>query len=436
MQTKSTQYKNAAWEEDTRFIDSIVPYWSNLTNESTQRFVTDLVNRFSRNEFRVLLLDPQHQVVVDTGDQYVGKQLSLPEIDSAMQGEGKSQLYRHGMGYVLYSAQPMYDRGDLKGVLFTSRYSLTIFDEVTKVVENIMITCLFGVLISLVIGYLFSDILIDPIDELIEHINNIALGNYDIKVRVRRNDEIGELASAFNLMASRLNLVEEKRRAFVSNVSHELRTPMTSMKIVTDTLLEGEHWEEHIYKDFLKDINMEVDRLNNIIDSLLQLVRMEKEDLEINYATTYVNYLIEWVVNRLRPIAESKQIALSIQTKSKVQIPMDQEKMQQCLINIVGNAIKYTPDGGAVTIHLEENRDRILIEVVDNGIGIPESEIPFIFDRFYRVDEARARSTGGTGLGLAIAQQIVKLHRGTISVESTLDVGTSVTISLPKRILS
>ena len=226
--------------------------------------------------------------------------------------------------------------------------------------------------------------------------------------------------------------MDERRKKFVSNVSHELRTPMTSMKIVSDTLLSAPNWDESVYREFMKDINTEVDRLNNIIDSLLYLVRVEKDDLELDLNMTYLNYLVEWVIKTLKPIAEKKDIRISMISHNKVQIQLDQEKMQQCLLNIIGNAVKYTPEGGSVTIELSENREIVVIKITDTGIGIPEKDLPFIFDRFYRVDEARARKTGGTGLGLAISQQIVMLHQGTIEVDSNLGEGTTVSIKLPR----
>jgi signal transduction histidine kinase len=183
----------------------------------------------------------------------------------------------------------------------------------------------------------------------------------------------------------------------------------------------------------MQDINTEIDRLNKIIDSLLYLVRVEKDELELDLSMTYVNYLLEWVIKTLSPIANNKNIQLSLNAANKIQIQLDQEKIQQCLLNIIGNAVKYTPENGRVVVDLEENRDFIIIHVRDNGIGIPEKDLPFIFDRFYRVDEARARKTGGTGLGLAISQQIIQLHQGSISVSSQLGEGTHVAITLPKK---
>jgi signal transduction histidine kinase len=285
---------------------------------------------------------------------------------------------------------------------------------------------------SVLISVIFARIISRPIESLTKSVQNITQGKYDTKVDVTSKDEIGELGNAFNMMTTKLYQVDERRRKFVSNVSHELRTPMTSMKIVSETLLANSTWEESVYREFLNDIHIEVDRLNNIIDSLLYLVRVEKDDLELDYNMTYVNYLIEWVIKTLKPIADQKNIDLKLVSHNKVQIQLDQEKMQQCLLNIIGNSVKYTPEGGSVTIDLSELKEIVSIKIIDTGIGIPEKDLPFIFDRFYRVDEARARKTGGTGLGLAIAQQIVMLHQGTIEVESQFGIGTTVSIKIPR----
>jgi signal transduction histidine kinase len=165
----------------------------------------------------------------------------------------------------------------------------------------------------------------------------------------------------------------------------------------------------------------------------LYLVRVEKDDLDLNYNMTYVNYLLEWVIKTIKPIADTKNITVTLVAHSKIQIQLDQEKIQQCLLNIIGNAVKYTPENGKVWIELIEQKEQILINIIDNGIGIPERDLPFIFDRFYRVDEARARKTGGTGLGLAISQQIVLLHQGRIEVSSNVGEGTTVSIRLPRK---
>ena len=414
--------------------NQVAPFITNIDNTYTYRYVENIVKQNSLDQnARALVLDLNGNVLLDSYDALLNTSVSNDEIKQALSGNKTSNIYMYNDDYLLYAAVPIIDRDNIVGATFMSIEANYIFDEINRFMEKLFIIFTTAIIVSIFISIIFADIISKPIERLTDSVKTITLGKYDAKVEILGSDEIGELGKAFNIMTTKLYQVEERRKKFVSNVSHELRTPMTSMKIVSDTLLSAPKWDESVYREFMQDINVEIDRLNKIIDSLLYLVRVEKDELELDFSMTYVNYLLEWVIKTLNPIASSKHIALSLNATNKIQIQLDQEKIQQCLLNIIGNAVKYTPENGSVSVDLEENREQIIIRVTDTGIGIPEKDLPFIFDRFYRVDEARARKTGGTGLGLAISQQIIQLHQGNITVTSELGVGTQVTITLPKK---
>ncbi len=414
--------------------NQVAPFINNIDNEYTLRYVEDIIKQNSLEyNARAVVVDTLGNVIVDSFDALNGQILDNAEIKLALSGNKSSNIYMYFDDYLLYAAVPIVDRDNIIGATFMSIEANYIFEEINRFMEKLFIIFSMAILVSIFISIIFADIISKPIEKLTDSVKTITLGKYDTKVEILGSDEIGELGKAFNIMTTKLFQVEERRKKFVSNVSHELRTPMTSMKIVSDTLLSAPSWDESVYREFMADINSEIDRLNKIIDSLLYLVRVEKDELELKYSITYLNYLLEWVNKTLNPIALKKNINLLLIATNKVQISLDQEKMQQCLLNIIGNAVKYTPEYGKVLVELEETRDHIVIRVTDSGIGIPEKDLPFIFDRFYRVDEARARQTGGTGLGLAIAQQIIQLHQGFIEVTSQLGIGTQVVISLPKK---
>ncbi|MBF4694890.1 HAMP domain-containing protein [Fusibacter sp. Q10-2] len=412
----------------------IAPYMNNINNQYTRSYVEDIIKQHSLDSAaRVLVIDQKMNVILDSYDDFESQNIDLVEVRYALMGTNSANIYKHEVSYVMYTAVPIIFQNEIIGVIFMSINADFIFENVQSILDKLIIIFLIALFVSFFISVLFAEIISTPIEFLTESVKKITLGNYQTKVEVKGNDEIGELGSAFNSMTAKLFQVDDRRKKFVSNVSHELRTPMTSMKILSDTLLSQEHWDEAIYREFMQDINSEIDRLNNIIDSLLYLVRIEKDEIELDYSVTYVNYLIEKVIKTIRPIAQKKHIETTFVSNNKIQINLDQEKMQQCLLNIIGNAVKYTPENGMVNVSLLDHRDTIAISIVDNGIGIPEKDIPYIFDRFYRVDEARARKTGGTGLGLSIAQQIVMLHQGSIEVTSHMNQGTNVTIILPKN---
>lgn len=434
IKTNVTEAQNSLVTFNALVSNQIAPFITNIDNEYTFRYVEDIIKQNSLEyNTRALVIDLEGNVLVDSFDTMLGEVVNNNEVRSALFGNRSANIYTFSDDYIIYAAVPIVERDNIVGASFMSIDANYIFEDIDRFMEKLFIIFSAAILISIFISILFADIISKPIEKLTDSVKTITLGKYDTKVEILGSDEIGELGKAFNLMTTKLYQVEERRKKFVSNVSHELRTPMTSMKIVSDTLLSSPSWDESVYREFMYDINVEIDRLNKIIDSLLYLVRVEKDELELDLSMTYVNYLLEWVIKTLRPIASSKNISLTLNTVSKVQIQLDQEKIQQCLLNIIGNAVKYTPEHGEVSVDLEENRDSIIINVKDTGIGIPEKDLPFIFDRFYRVDEARARKTGGTGLGLAISQQIIQLHQGEISVKSKLGEGTNVAITLPKK---
>ncbi|MDK2866741.1 MAG: hypothetical protein PWP38_1056 [Clostridiales bacterium] len=411
----------------------IAPYLRNADNTYTYQYIEDIIKQHTFDyDSRTLIINTAGTVVMDAYDEYNGRTLTNTEVVNALKGNSTANIYQYDRDYIMYAAVPIIDENEIIGVSFMSSDINDGFDNINFIIDKLLIIFTTSVLISLFVSLFFSEIIALPIENLTDSVKKITTGNYDTKVAVKGNDEISALGNAFNLMSTKLFQVDDRRKKFVSNVSHELRTPMTSMKIVADTLLSQEHWEEPIYREFLGDINMEVDRLNKIIDSLLYLAKIEKDELELDLSVTYVNYLIEKVIKTIKPIATKKNIELAFNSQSKIQINLDQEKIQQCLLNIVGNAVKYTPEGGLVVLSLIERKDEIVINVTDNGIGIPEKDLPYVFDRFYRVDEARARKTGGTGLGLSIAQQIVQLHQGSIEVTSEVGRGTIISIILPK----
>ena len=417
--------------------NQIAPNYYGIQKENTKSYIEELIKGFSMDiKARYLLLDIRGNVQADAYDDRVNTNLiAVPEVRAAIYGENSSKIYKLPTGEnVIYVAAPVMDRNTVIGVVLASDSIDDIIENVNKIMSRVFFLSLLGLLITGFISFIFADVISKPIEHMRGLVNDFSKGKFDTRILIDSYDEIGQLGETFNDMAAQIHQVDENRKQFVSNVSHELRTPMTSLNIIAESLLQQEHWEEGIYREFLGDIESEVKRLNQIIDSLLYLVDVEKKELKMDQQLCYINYLIQNVLKHLKPIADQKHISMNFEEYEKVQILVDQGKIQQCLINIINNAIKYTPEGGKVTIKLMQDKNEIIIAVKDTGHGIPEEDIPRIFDRFYRVDRARARTTGGSGLGLSIVKQIVMLHNGSIRVESSVNVGTTVYIHLPNRV--
>lgn len=411
----------------------VAPYISQNGSKYIDNMMNDIVKDLSLEiNSRVMIADKNKMIITDSYDTFKGLKINNEEIELALNGEEVARQHLvDKYGKVMYVAVPIFESDEIVGAVFISSLLEDLYDNITETTKKLLTLSLFSLAITGVISFIFADIISKPIENLTEIVNKVIQGKFYHKVKVSGNDELSNLGKAFNMMTTKLEQVDKQRRDFVANVSHELKTPLSSIKILSESLIHQEQVDEKIYKEFLKDIDTEVDRLNRIVNSLLYLVDLDKEKIELKYQITYVNYLIERVIKNLAPIAQKKEINLQFIESEKIQIELDQFKIQQALINIIGNALKYTPDGGEVRVELYSKHDEIVIKVEDNGIGIPKEELPFIFDRFYRVDKARSRKSGGTGLGLAITQQIIGLHQGRIEVESEEDKGTKVYVILP-----
>ena len=246
------------------------------------------------------------------------------------------------------------------------------------------------------------------------------------------DDERGVIAVIHDVTEQRK--LDDARREFVANVSHELRTPLTNIKSYTETLMDtaGELPAE-TEKRFLGVITNEADRMTRIVKDLLTLSKLDCGRMDLTFSRFSIRNMLESVYTAMKLDAEKNGHALSLAFEGDMpEMVGDRERLEQVVVNIISNAIKYTAAGGHIEVCASKRDERnVMIRIRDNGIGIPESDVPRLFERFYRVDKARSREKGGTGLGLAIAKEMVEAHHGTIHLESALNVGTTVTIVLP-----
>ena len=228
--------------------------------------------------------------------------------------------------------------------------------------------------------------------------------------------------------------LEKMRSDFVANVSHELKTPVTSVRGFSETLMSGEVTDEETTRQFLKIIHDESQRLDRLIKDLLNLSKIEKKEMPLSLETVNMTALVHEVSVTLQGAVEEKKTRLLLPDPSKdVYLQGDEDRLRQIILNLVGNGINYTAEGGTVKVSLKENVEKVRLIIQDDGIGIPEESLPRIFERFYRVDRARSRHSGGTGLGLAIVKHLIESHHGRIEVESREGEGTTFTVILPKK---
>lgn len=279
--------------------------------------------------------------------------------------------------------------------------------------------------------YIVSQILSRPMVQMEQATRRIAKGDLETRVDVRSSDEVGDLGSAINDLARDLQHYRDTRQEFLANISHELRTPITYLegyaKVLSDELYDTE--EEK--KQYLDIIHQEALRLNHLINDLFELSKMEEGKISLSLEWVDLEEIVESCVQKLQLKAKEKNLALCSEIAKQVPLVYaDGLRMEQIVLNLMENAVRYTARG-AVRVRLLKEKDANQIIVEDTGMGIPADELPYIFDRFYRVEKSRSREFGGTGLGLAIVKKLVELQGGTIDVYSQIGAGTRFIIKIP-----
>jgi len=302
--------------------------------------------------------------------------------------------------------------------------------------EALVSAALSAIIMAVIASIMISRQVVAPVRAMMSASQRIAEGHYDERVPIagdvsqREQDELGLLSLRFNQMAERLDQTEDIRRQLIADVTHELRTPLTTIRGYTEGLMDG---ILPANVETYSQINSEAERLQRLADDLQELSRVEAGAYTIHPVTTSVNSLIELTIERLRHQFQEKGVSISTLLSPRMPpIQIDEDRINQVLLNLVGNALQYTQTGGRIVIRTIIQSGEVQVAVIDTGIGIPPEHLPHIFTRFYRVDKSRSRSGGGTGIGLTIARHLVEAHGGRIWVESAgSNKGSTFTFTLP-----
>lgn len=310
------------------------------------------------------------------------------------------------------------------------------FSQISDVMENMFLNflvpiCILIILSMLLLLYLARRILV-PLNRLSLVAREYASGNFEIKTKITSNDEIGELASNLEYMASELNKLEEYRRAFIANVSHDFRSPLTSIKGYIEAMLDGTIPVEN-QERYLKIVLTETNRLTKLTSSMLELNRSEALGLKLNFSDFDISDIIDSIIDVFEGVCNKRYIVIrknALTTETVVHA--DKTKIQQVIYNLVDNAIKFSPHGATITISVSATNDKVFISVKDTGKGIEKENQSKVWDRFYKTDASRGKDKQGSGLGLSIIREIIRAHDETITLSSTPGVGSEFTFSLKK----
>lgn len=416
-------------------VDYIDPVTEKLDREKFTKFINEIG---VDSQMRVLLLDRDVTVLYDSQNNrnMMGTAQVRPAIMSAVNGIDGFMEYEIDNSVTLLDASaPVFGAdGKVIGVVdivyvpeSVARIHSAIIGEMTFLI--LAISLLVGIIIF-VVANLVSRRIVDFTSKITSMSDD---GILDEKLDISGHDEISRLGEAFNMMSEKVLLLEQQRVQFVSDASHELKTPLSSIKLMADSIMQNPDISMEYVREFLSDMNNEVDRLNRIVNKLLYITKMDvyREGDNKKLELVSLNDIAGGIEKNLQPLAKKDDITLVFTTPGEIFLMANKDVLWQGIYNIVDNAIKYTDADGYVIVTMEQKNGQVIIEVKDTGEGISSEEIDKIFDRFYRVDKARARSTGGTGLGLSIALTAVKYHGGQIDVKSEPGKGSTFTIILP-----
>ncbi len=384
---------------------------------------------------RGIITDSAGEAVYDTNSAAAADGIILASsvIFDALSGSESALVRKNETGIKTLSvAVPISGDGIVSGTVFLSE-DMAETDRLIKGIRDglIAFSLIFIILIAF-LSYRMSSSVISPLNDFISAVQEFSKGNFSKKIPVQGNSEIDQLANAINYMSTELELLESKRRKFVSDASHELKTPMATIKLICDSITASDNPDPAMVQEFLSDLSDEVDRLTRIIEKLLLLTKLDSKETDITPELVDVGMMIQRIKNNLTPIAAGKNITISSDIPADMPpVMLDYDRIWESMYNIVENAVKYSKIGTVVKI-TAVIADRILtVKILDSGKGIPDEFKERVFERFYRLDDSRTRETGGTGLGLAIAKEAILLHGGTIHVEDNPEGGSCFVMTLP-----
>ena len=396
---------------------------------------------------RVLVTDPSGLILYD----------SLAQSDSEEDGEENQpdaqpeQEYRYALfqevvlalegNDVVYSqyedgrflstaATPIVYRGMTIGAIYLTEEDTTQGALLMNLQQNLRSISLVLVAIALTISFLFSKVLTSRIGALLGAIRIVGEGEYGHRLQPSGKDELAHLAEEFNQLTDRLQTTEEVRRRFVSDASHELKTPLASIRLLADSILQNQEMDQETVRDFVGDIGDEAERLTRITEHLLALTRLDSLPVGETQIVDMAQ-VTQRAINMLTPVAEAADVTVEATWKPGCTLRCTEDDLYQICFNLIENAIKYNFPGGRVFVTVRRDGDQVLLEVADTGVGIPEDELPKVFNRFYRVDKARSRAAGGTGLGLSIVRDTVRRHGGWVTAQRRQSEGSVFTVGFP-----
>ena len=382
------------------------------------------------NITRLIVTDQKGLAIFDTTSnlQSTEHYALFPEIINAL-NENDTFYCRYTNGSMRsVAACPVYSYGSLSGCVYMMEYDTAQSTIIAALQNTIFAITVILEIVVIISSFLSADTYSRRLKKFMSAIRIVRKGDYTHRLQVSGHDELSTLGSEFNDLINRLQVSENKRSQFVSDASHELKTPLASIKLLSDSILQN-NMDQDTVREFVGDIGNEADRLNRMSQKLLTLSRNDHQNITHETEIVHIRPTIERVLRMLSANIVQKNITVIEDLAYDATVLIPEDDLYQIVFNLVENAIKYNVQGGKLHIHLSRDTDDCILTISDTGVGIPEESLSNIFERFYRVDKARSRSTGGSGLGLSIVRSMIEKNNGTIHVDSVVGSGTTFTVS-------
>jgi heavy metal sensor kinase len=380
----------------------------------------------------VRLYDAFGQLTFDNSDQPSTVPADAKAVQRALSGKATRRAASVEGDSFRVLLVPIEQDGRVTGVLEVGRAAGDVSDTLNTLLLILVTAYPVTLAVASLGGIFLASRALSPIDELTGLARRISAEDLSQRLNLRLpDDEVGRLARTFDEMIARLEDAFRRQRQFTADASHELRTPLTAIKGQVEVALTRPR-QPDAYREVLQNVNEQVDRLIRLVGSLLTLARADAGQIPVAVEAVDLHDLVGAAVEQVQPAAQQRDIELVLTTGAPVTLRADEDLLLQLLLNLLDNAIKYTPSGGRVTAGWSTDSTQVELWVRDTGAGIAPEHLPHIFDRFYRADKARSRAEGGVGLGLSICRWIAEAHGGSISAESEPDRGSTFTARLPR----
>ena len=381
---------------------------------------------------RIVVTDQAGLVLYDT--VYGGKALEehtwFRELSRAPLGYEVFFSAYSGGSFCSWVAVPIVSGDAVIGAVYLHESDLAqgaLIEGIRRNLQNISMGIF---VVALTISILFARTLTRRIKDMLSAIRMVGRGDYSYKMNIEGGDELTELSQAFNSLTDKLQETEEMRRRFVSDASHELKTPLASIRLLSDSIVQSVDMEEGTIREFVEDIGQEAARLTRITEKLLRLTRIDAQS-KVELVPVDVSDVLGNAGHMLRPLADEREVRMTLAPAEHCVVLATEDDIYQIVFNLAENGIKYNVAGGTICIRLHRDEAYVYLTVEDTGIGIPDADMPYVFDRFYQVNKARSGERGSSGLGLSIVRDMVLWHGGRVDVESSCGSGTCVTVTFP-----